>query len=91
MSNKTWTMRDGTKILIEDMSDKHLINTIKMLKRNVERYKGNVAMIYVNSFDDALSGLDVIDMPDEEFLSLYVDPYDYLVEELKKRGLIINE
>jgi len=28
-----WTMRDGTKIDVEDMSNRHLNNAIKMLER----------------------------------------------------------
>ena len=31
---KYWTMKDGTQIKISNMSDTHLENAIKMLKRN---------------------------------------------------------
>ena len=35
MSN-LWTMRTGEKIKVADMSDSHLANTLRMLKKNAE-------------------------------------------------------
>lgn len=37
MSDKVyWTMKDGTKINVDDMSIEHLRNTLKMILRNID-------------------------------------------------------
>jgi hypothetical protein len=38
MSNrKVWTCKDGTKVRIKDMTDSHLTNVIRMIRRGVEQ------------------------------------------------------
>jgi hypothetical protein len=32
-NTKKWKMKDGTKVRIKDMTDSHLLNTLKLLKR----------------------------------------------------------
>ena len=34
-----WTMRDGTKIPVTEMTDSHLDNAIALMERNSERYR----------------------------------------------------
>ena len=92
----TWTMRDGTTIKIEDMTDSHLLNSMKMLERNVKDMRedtevqacgflsslqGEMASYYAEQDVDAL-----MSMSDEEFLEKYTE-YVELRDEYEKRKL----
>jgi hypothetical protein len=92
----TWTTRDGTRIKIKDMSDSHLINTIRMLERmapqlhwraigNVESalcfVQGEMAEFTLDNESNRLSS-----MTHNEFLEYYVDEYIPLIDEAERRG-----
>lgn len=87
MMRNIWTTAGGYKIPIIKMTDSHLINTIKYLRRTVDRRKANVAAQVADAFDDVFTGMEILEMDDEEFLSIHVDQYDFLIEELNNRGL----
>ena len=97
---KIWKTKEGNDILINDMTDSHLLNSIKFL----ERYEQHVRWNLVKQIDFLLGGttgeiaqdmmndhiddliMDHEDSPDlfEEYCPAYYD----LVEEAKSRGLI---
>jgi hypothetical protein len=88
MNTKQWTCKDGRKIRIKDMDDKHLMNTIRMLERNSEYYfcdmfmsmatvNGDMATYFLEQEMDNMIEDDIIMHP------LYED----LLEEANRRKL----
>lgn len=45
-----WTRRDGTRIKIKLMENKHIENSIKMLKRNLEKMPDDCKKYYSDYF-----------------------------------------
>ncbi len=64
-----WTMKDGNKIDIDEMSISHLRNTLKMIVRNSQKRKktvefklnGDIAQDFNSSWEDYDDWMDAID------------------------------
>ncbi len=92
-----WITKDGRKIKTSDMTDNHLINSIKMLKRSVGKlrihheFSGWSALNFFNG-EMAQSAIETAliqegQMEDEEWLE-YFTPYGELMKEAIKRKIV---
>lgn len=92
MSNrKMWTTKDGTKIRIKDMTDSHLLTTIKMLER-----KHSTVILEAYCFAGSLNGEMAqyamegeIDRLEEGDASEWCPVYDDLLDEAMRRKLSV--
>lgn len=85
-----WTTKDGRTIAVKDMSDSHLLNTMKMLERNhsisvieasrsFPTFQGDMAQYYAEQSWFAIQESSV-----EEMYPIYADMFD----EADRRGLL---
>lgn len=44
MKDEIWTMKDGTKIAVSDMSESHVRNALRMVIRNMNKAKARAAL-----------------------------------------------
>ena len=92
-----WTTRKGVQVRIVEMEDRHLVNTLKYLRRRAEWYlrgeidagyrvlgwlTGDMATYYAEQEISILEGTDPHDL-----LSVKCPQYDNMFDELNKRGL----
>jgi hypothetical protein len=95
MRPRVWTTREGVEIYIKDMTDKHLVNSLRMLERNTEagRQKaiamGELFLTTLRgeqaqySIEQELANLESGEIDTRDIFPVYDD----LVEEAEKRGL----
>ena len=87
---KTWIMKDGTEIAIEDMTTGHIVNSIEMLKRNAFKLKlKDELQALANSRrwcnDIAEEEFNkLLEMSDEDYIKINENYID-LTEELERR------
>lgn len=84
--NMYWTNKQKDKVLITEMSDEYLLNCIKLVESNYERYVETVEQM--NSIDRKLFSMDEI--PYEEDINLIhikYPIYTNLINEKKRRKL----
>lgn len=92
---KLWTTKDSSKLRICDMSDEHLLNTIRMLQRFGETQRINATVFYTTCLGP--QGEMAQDCFNQEFDTVlestfedYVpEIYRNLVEDAERRGLEI--
>jgi hypothetical protein len=96
----TWRTRDGREVLISEMGDSHLLNTIRYLERNKEAIVLNhvIAMSRIGStfggdgaqdaYDNAMA--ELADEEHETALEMCVPEYKALVAEAERRKLVVQ-
>jgi hypothetical protein len=80
-----WTTRDGDTLLIKDMATSHIINCLKMIKRQSEE---GIEIITgeVTSCDEGYWG-EVEELSGDEVINCYAEVIHEFKQELSNRGI----
>lgn len=92
-----WVTKEGQRIHVKMMTDRHLVNTIKMLRRWASKARLTAAM-EADSFSATTNGEmaelfasqdaeRLYAMDDDDFIEMQVPTWERLLKEAEKRGL----
>jgi hypothetical protein len=89
VNTKKWTCKDGSKVRIKDMDDRHLRNTIAFLERRHEAFKlmgppefaGDIAM-----WDAEMGYEELLNSDVEDVFPIYAD----MVQEMEDRRSVLE-
>jgi hypothetical protein len=92
-----WVTRSGQQIKVRDMTNSHLINTVRYLRRAVhiqlmQEVISLGAYLETNLPDGAYSAAlnaenDLLDMDGDDYLEMEIPTWPALLAEAKRRGL----
>ena len=92
--NPKWKTREGKLIPIAEMDDGHLQNTIRLLRRNLDRYHDHNVAVLLSANPSGEMAQDAVDRELDRALENGPDWMDYpatywlLLEEAAKRGML---
>lgn len=84
-----WTTRESKEIDIKDMTDSHLNNTIKFLKRKIDDYPGY--QVYTGNGEIAEMAVEQENKAGEEHLEDCQYALEEMEKEQKHRAFLIKE
>lgn len=96
---KVWTTRQGVEVKIREMSDSHLLNTIRFLRRTVGPQKNRLAMSMDNhpfgedtmaAFYTERDAQRLYEMDEDEFISENYEQFGELIAEAERRNLEVS-
>lgn len=88
MSAKIWKTPDGQKLHIVDMTDTHLVNTIRYLRRTFGPQKDVIALsMDSHPFDPDSAAAYLYSMTEDDFIEEICPQFKHLLNEATMRGL----
>lgn len=80
-----WTMKDGTRIRVRDMTDSHLVNTIRLLEHAADNEQA-----YCMAFMEIGMGTEVDVLFDDSTPDDHFPIYTDLMIEAERRGIDVR-
>lgn len=88
----TWVTSNGQRIAIVDMTDAHLLNTIRYIRRTAPlQFIRSLEAIGMSDAAEMALDTEFEDMEDDDYAALQCPAFSTMLDEANKRGLTTNQ